>query len=105
MKWVAASFSSLLSLAAPCFAQMTYSDLPSYCRVMSEASSTTLLARTEGVPRAKAEELMREMTDPASIRMVKEVIEYAYSRPATMGIDAMRGELRTLCIARKIFVQ
>jgi hypothetical protein len=37
--------------------------------------------------------------------MVKEVIDFAYSRPASTSLDAMRGELRNLCLAKKIFVQ
>jgi hypothetical protein len=48
---------------------------------------------------------MQGMTDPASIRMVKELIEFAYSRPASAKFDALRAELLNLCLARKIFVQ
>jgi hypothetical protein len=83
----------------------TFNDLPSYCRAMSEASTPTLLARTQGIQRSEAEGLMRGMTDPASIRMVKEVIDFAYSRPASTSLDALRAELRNLCIGKKIFVQ
>ena len=39
---------------------------------------------------------MQGMTDPASIRMVKEVIEFAYSRRATTSLDAFRAELSSL---------
>ena len=72
---------------------------------MSEASTPTLLARTQGIQRSEAEALMRGMTDPASIRMVREVIEFAYARPASTSLDALRAELRDLCVAKKIFVQ
>jgi len=84
-----ASLCAALS-AAPAAAQMTFSDLPSYCRAMSEASSPTLLARTQNIPRSQAEALMQGMTDPASIRMVREVITFAYSRPAGTPVETLR---------------
>jgi hypothetical protein len=96
----------ILSLCSnPSFAQMTFSDLPSYCRAMSEASSATLLARSQGIPKSQAEAMMAGMTDPASIRMVKEVIDFAYSQPPNLSVDAMRTELRNRCLSKKIFVQ
>jgi hypothetical protein len=55
--------------------------------------------------RSEAEAMMAGMTDPTSIRMVKEVLNYAYSRPSTSTLDEMRAELTSLCVARKIFVQ
>jgi hypothetical protein len=94
----------LFLLSATAFAQ-TYTDLGSYCQDMSEVSTTTLLARTRGIPRSQAEAMMQGMTDPLAIRMVKEVIDFAYSRPATTSLDALRAELRNLCLAKKIFVQ
>jgi hypothetical protein len=48
---------------------------------------------------------MMGMTDPQSIRLVKEAIEFAYSRPASRSVDLLRTELRNLCLAKKIFVQ
>lgn len=48
---------------------------------------------------------MNGMTDPTSIRMVHEVLDYAYAKPATATLDQMRAELRQLCVDRKIFVQ
>jgi hypothetical protein len=84
---------------------MTFTDLPSYCTAMSEASSVTLLARVQGVPRSQTEALMQGMTDPAAIRMVKEVIDFAYSQPPGVSIDGMRAELRNRCLAKKIFAQ
>jgi hypothetical protein len=81
MRQVFAAAIALSCLSTPSFSQMTFTDLPSYCRAMSEASSPTLLARVQGVPRSRAEALMQRMTDPASIRMVKEVIDFAYSQP------------------------
>jgi hypothetical protein len=92
-------------LSTPSHSQMTFTDLASYCSAMSEASSVTLLARVQGVPRSQAEALMQGMTDPASIRMVKEVIDFAYSQQPSMGIEGMRAELRNRCLAKKIFVQ
>jgi hypothetical protein len=94
-----------LVLSATAFAQVTYTDLSSYCRDMSEASTNTLLARRQGIARSEAEAMMQGMTDPLAIRMVKEVIDFAYSRPASTSLDALRAELRNLCIAKKIFVQ
>jgi hypothetical protein len=84
---------------------MTFNDLPSYCKAMSEASTPTLLARTQNIPRAQAEALMQGMTDPASIRMVKEVISFAYLHPVGTPIETLRSDLRDQCIAKKIFVQ
>jgi hypothetical protein len=64
----------VLSLSRPALAQITFNDLGSYCTAMSEAASPALVARTLGVQKSKAEDLMTGMTDPASIRMVKEPI-------------------------------
>jgi hypothetical protein len=86
-------------------AQMTFNDLPSYCKAVSEASTPTLLARTQNMPRSQAEALMQGMTDPAAIRMVKEVIAFAYLRPAGTPVEALRAELKEQCLARKIFTQ
>jgi len=94
-----------LSVAPSAFAQMTGNDLPSYCKVVSEASTPTLLARTQSVPRAQPEALMQGMTDPTSIRMVKEVIAFAYAHPAGKPVETLRAELRDQCLAKKIFVQ
>jgi hypothetical protein len=100
-----AIFCFVLLVAPSAFAQMTFNDLPSYCKAASEASTPTLLARTQNIPRAQAEALMQGMTDPAAIRMVKEVIAFAYSRPAGTPIETLRSDLREQCIAKKIFVQ
>jgi hypothetical protein len=100
-----AIFCFALSVTPSAFAQMTFKDLPSYCKAMSEASTPTLLARTQKIPRAQAEVLMQGMTDPAAIRMVKEVITFAYSRPAGTPIETLRSDLREQCIVKKIFVQ
>jgi hypothetical protein len=43
--------------STPLLAQMTFNDLPSYCRAMSEVSTPTLLARTQGIQRSEAEGL------------------------------------------------
>lgn len=48
---------------------------------------------------------MQGMTDPASIRMVKELIEFAYSHRASTNLDVLRTELLNLCLAKRIFVQ
>lgn len=85
-------------------AQM-FSDVPSYCRAMAEVASPSLLAREQNIPRSRAEALSQGMTDPAAIRMVKEVLDFAYSRPPGTPVEKLRAELRELCIARKIFVQ
>ncbi len=94
----------LLALPATAFAQ-TYTDLASYCKNMSEVSTATLLARVRGWPRSQAEGAMRGMTDPLAIRMVKEVLDFAYSRSTTTNLDVLRTELRNLCLEKKIFVQ
>ena len=101
------SFGAMLvcAIASPSHAQTTFNDLPSYCRAMSEASTPTLFARTQGIQRSEAEALMSGMTDPVSIRMVKEVIDFAYARPASTSLDTLRVELRNLCMAKKILVQ
>ncbi len=48
---------------------------------------------------------MQRMTDPQAIRMVKEVIAFAYSRPVGTPIETLRSDLREQCIAKNIFVQ
>jgi hypothetical protein len=45
------------------------------------------------------------MTDPTAIKMVREVIAFAYSRPAGTSIEQLRAELNNQCLERKIFVQ
>jgi hypothetical protein len=90
MRWLSVGVLFLISTIA--LAQTTYTDLPSYCRDMSEASTPTLLVRTRGFARAQAEALMEGMTDPVAIRMVKEVIDFAWKRPATTSLDALRAE-------------
>jgi hypothetical protein len=86
-------------------AQTTFKDVESYCTAMSEASTPTLLARTQGIGKEQSIAMMQGMTDPKSIRMVREVIEFAYSRPQSMPLASMRSELKQLCVSRKIFAQ
>jgi hypothetical protein len=105
MKRTATAINFFFYFSISSFSQMTFTDLASYCLKMSEASMPTLRARIEGLPRSKVEELMRGMTDPESIRMAKEVTEFAYSRPPNVGIDAMMTELRNMCLEKKILVQ
>jgi len=107
MKRIALTVWFILSLTVPLSAQVNYPNLAAYCRAISETSSTILQARIDGISRADAEGLIMEsgMTDPVSIRLVKEAIQFAYSRPASSDIDALRAELRSLCMAKKIFVQ
>ena len=95
----------LCLVARPVLGQMTFNDLPSYCKAASEASTPTLLARTHNIQRSQTEALMQGMTDPSAIRMVKEVIAFAYAHPAGTPVEALRAELNEQCIARKIFVQ
>lgn len=96
----------VLTLAAStAAAQMTFTNIESYCTAMSEVSTPTLLARTQKISKQKAIDLMQGMTDPQAIRMAKEVVEFAYARPQTLTIEQMRAELKRLCIDRKIFTQ
>jgi len=100
-------FACLFLLASPsaAFAQ-TYTDLATYCHDMSEVSTSTLLERIRGYSREHVEAAgMKGITDPLTIRMIHEVLDFAYSRPATMSLEAMRTELRNLCLQKKIFVQ
>jgi hypothetical protein len=46
---------------------------------------------------------MQGMTDPLAIRMAKEVIAFAHSRPAGTPVEALGAELKEQCMARKIF--
>ncbi|MCP1999162.1 hypothetical protein [Nitrobacter winogradskyi] len=106
MRDIAIATTILASLATPSLSQeTTFKDLRSYCHAMSEASSPTLAVRIGGMSRAQAEEQMKGMTDPTAIRMVKEVIDFAYSQPASAGLDAMKAELKNRCISKKIFAQ
>jgi hypothetical protein len=45
------------------------------------------------------------MTDPVAIRMVKELIDFAYSHLANTRLETLKTELLNLCLAKKIFVQ
>jgi hypothetical protein len=91
-------------LCVSSLAQQTFNDLGSYCTAITNVATPTLQARVQGIPRSTAEDLMEGMTDPASIRMVKEVIQFAYSRPANRSVESLKTELRTLCMAKKILV-
>ena len=102
---------SLVPLLCSCFMATTvwagpqFSDYAKYCEIASQATSSTLAARVGGMSRADAVALMEGMTDPLAIRMVKESIEFAWSQPPAMGVDAMRSELKRRCLAREVFVQ
>jgi hypothetical protein len=100
--WVKSKVSSANRTDLP---DMYFTNLEEYCRVPSENSTSTLLARIHGMSKSELKNEMQGMTDPVAIRMVEEVIEFAYSRPATTGLDQMRNELRNLCLAKKILVQ
>jgi hypothetical protein len=95
----------LLMVAAPAFGQATFSDLVKYCTAAAENSIPTLLARTQNIPRSQVEASIEGMTDPTSIRMVREVIAFAYSRPPGIPIETLRADLQEECLARRIFVQ
>jgi hypothetical protein len=88
----------------PASAQMTFNDLTSYCKVASEVSTPTLMARTQNMTRSQVEALVEGMTDPVAIGMAREVIAYAFSRPAGTPIEQLRAEVNERCLARKIFV-
>jgi hypothetical protein len=93
------------ALSVPALAQINFNNMESYCAAISDTSSTILVARTNGIQISDAESLLAGMTDPFSIRLVKEALEFAYSRPATRSVESLRAELRNLCLAKKIFVQ
>jgi len=132
MRWLlAATVCLLVPMSPTAFAQMTDNDLSSYCQGMSEGWTAILLARTRGIRRSEAEVMLAKLQkvecacdqNPACImtcykalfdppmetrwfiRMGKEMIDFAYSRPASTSIDVLRAELRNLCLAKKIFVQ
>jgi hypothetical protein len=98
MKRVLFTIISLCCLSSPAFSQMTFTDLGSYCSAISETSTTILVARTQGMPRSQAEALMQGMTDPVAIRLIKEALDFAYSRPARATVDGLRAELRNMCL-------
>jgi hypothetical protein len=105
VKYLIAIFLLLSVAVQPAWSQMTFNDLGSYCKAASEVSTPSLLARSQNIPRAKAEALMQGMTDPVAIRMVKEVIAFAYSRRAGTSVETLRNDLKEQCMARKIFAQ
>jgi hypothetical protein len=105
VRYFTALSATLLAASAPALAQMTFNDLQSYCKAASEASTPTLLARTQNIPRSQAEALAQGMTDPAAIKMVREVIAFAYSQPARTPVEQLLAALNLQCLARKIFVQ
>ena len=92
-----------LMVATPAFAQANFGDLVSYCTAAAEVSTPTLLARVQNIPRSQVEASVEGMTDPNSIRMVREAIAFAYSRPPGIPIETLRAELREECLARRMF--
>jgi hypothetical protein len=105
MKALSTGSFALLWSVTLCSAQATFNSYEEYCKAVSEVATPTLMARITGVSKAQAGEGLKSMTDPAAIRMVRETLDFAYSKPPSMGIDAMRSELNRLCLQRKIFVQ
>lgn len=95
----------LLSLVTSVAAAQTFTTIDAYCAAMSEASTPTLRTRAAGVSKQQAVDLMRGMMDPKSIKMVKELIEFAYSEPQGSTLDQMQARLKQLCVSRKIFAQ
>lgn len=83
----------------------SFKNINEYCEAMAQASSVTLVFRTTGQPKQRALDETKLMTDPTAIRMVKEVIEFAYSRPLGSSVDSLRADLKKLCIERKVFAQ
>jgi hypothetical protein len=83
----------------------TFTDYGAYCDAMAEVASPTLQARASGISKAQAASLMNGMTDPQAIRMVNEVLDFAYSKPVGTTVEAMRSELKILCRQKKVFVQ
>lgn len=91
------------SASVPSVPQKTYDNIGSYCDMMAESSSVILVARNEAIPKEKAEALIEPMTDPASIRMAHEVLDFAYAQPSGQSVDDMRKKLKKLCVSGKIF--
>jgi hypothetical protein len=102
-RWVVAVCFLVLAWSTPAASQMTFTNRASFCQAMSEASSPTLMARTRNVTRSQSEALMQGMTDPRSIRMVKELLDFAYARPVHSSVDKLQAELRAECLAGRIF--
>ena len=98
------TLTALLVLQHPALAE-AFTDYGAYCDAMVQVASPTLQARISGISKAEAESLMSGMTDPQAVRMVKEVLDFAYSKPMTTTVDVMRSELKELCLHNKIFVQ
>jgi len=98
------ALSALLVLQHPALAQ-GFTDYGAYCDAMVQVASPTLQARVSGISKVEAESLMSGMTDPQAIRMVKDVLDFAYSKPIGTTVDVMRSELKELCLHNKIFVQ
>ena len=97
----------LVFAVATANAQTTYRKLDFYCVAITVASEPLLQYRIKGMPRSGAQELLKPKAgeDPDVIRWLEEVIEFAYSRPSSMNLEQMKSELRSLCLAKKIFVQ
>jgi hypothetical protein len=80
-------------------------DRTEFCNKITEASESILMARINGVPESRAQQLIERMTDPRAIRFAREITAFAWSRPPTMGLPTMRHELTTNCLAKAIFAQ
>jgi hypothetical protein len=105
MRHLALTFVALLACTGKAASQTSFNDVASFCKVASEVSTPSLMARTQNLPKSRAEALMQGMTDPQAIKMVREVIAFAYSRPAGTPVEVLRSELNSECVARRIFVQ
>jgi hypothetical protein len=90
-------------LCFPALAQQD--DRREFCNNITNTSESILMARINGVPESQAQQLITRMTDPRSIRFAREITAFAWSRPPTMGLLAMRQQLITNCLAKTIFAQ
>lgn len=93
---------SIFSMAAS--AQQTFDTYEGYCNGMVQASALGLTAMISGISKAEAIDEMSTLTDPASIRMVKELIKFYYDHKQPIVPDSLRSELLSLCLSKKIFV-
>lgn len=98
------AITSLLIFTIAASAQQTFSTYEDYCNGMVRVSALGLTAMISGLSKAEAIDEMSTLTDPASIRMVKELIAFYYDHKQPVAPSSLRSELLSLCLSKSIFV-
>ena len=96
---------ALIAGICPAFCQQTFSSYDDYCKAMVYTSTPLLIAKLSVMSKSEALKPVQEMTDSSSIKMVTELVEFAYGYNKNSKLESLQNELLNKCMAKQIFVQ